>query len=81
MPPTMAHDIFLMQKFGMSDKETLLRHMPEEDKKWMEVEMAKGRQGRAGGTWYNVPMQIMAQLVFKVIVFLHYFMVFLGQLQ
>lgn len=65
MPHTLSHDIYMMQKFGQADKQTLLKHLPAEDRNWMEVEIKKERKG-SHKPWYNVPMAVLAQLVFKV---------------
>lgn len=54
-----------MQKFGMSNKETLFRHMPDAEKRWMEAEITVQKKSRHV-PWYNVPMAILAQLVYKV---------------
>lgn len=66
MPHTLSHDIFMMQKFGISNKETLLKHVSLEDKSWMEAEMKREIRS-AHKPWYNVPMVVLAQLVYKVL--------------
>ncbi|KAJ7544390.1 hypothetical protein O6H91_09G077000 [Diphasiastrum complanatum] len=35
----------MMQKFGLSNKETLLKHLPTEDRSWMESKMTRERRG------------------------------------
>lgn len=65
VPHTLSQDVFMLQKFGLADKATLLRHLPPEDRYWMEAELRIERRGQHK-PWYNVPMVILAQLVFKV---------------
>lgn len=65
VPHNLAHDIFMLQKFGMADKETLLRSVTPTIRTWIETEMRRDRGG-VSNTWYNVPMTVLTQLVLKV---------------
>ncbi|MCO5612395.1 hypothetical protein L7F22_066662 [Adiantum nelumboides] len=61
--PTLSHEIFMFQRFGMADKTSILEYLGEDVKKWASMEFSLER--RTGEQWYNAPATILGQLVWK----------------
>ncbi|KAJ7527798.1 hypothetical protein O6H91_16G071500 [Diphasiastrum complanatum] len=64
VPHTLSHDVFMFQKFGLAEKETLFKYMAPKDRTWMEIELRKECKHNRRA-WYNCPMAILGQLVLK----------------
>lgn len=65
VPTTFGDRLFQIRRIGESDKTTLLAELDDEDKAWMENEMKKcPTHGKK--SWFSVPINILAWLVFKV---------------
>lgn len=65
VPTTFGDRLFQLRRIGESDKTTLLAELDDEDKAWMENEMKKCPT-RGKKSWFSVPINILAWLVFKV---------------
>lgn len=65
VPTTFGDRLFQIRRIGESDKTTLLAKLDDEDKAWMENEMKKCPT-RGKKSWFSVPINILAWLVFKV---------------
>ena len=64
MTPTLSHEIFMFQRFGLADKTSILDCLGDDLKRWASVEF--GLERRTGEQWYHVPATILGQLVWKV---------------
>lgn len=67
MRPNLGHEIYMFQKFGIANKESILERLTAEQRKWAEVEMTiETRLYNGVVPWYNSPCALIAQLVWKV---------------
>ena len=66
--PNIAHEVYMFQKFGMANKESILERLTPEMREWAKVEMTvEARYYHGVAPWYNTPCGIISQLVWKVI--------------
>lgn len=68
VPHTLSHDVFMLQKFGTADKETLLGYVSMEDRMTIMGQMAREKLV-TNPSWCAVPLVIIGQLMYKVSVF------------
>lgn len=64
VPTTFGDKLFQLRKLGESDKSTLLSYLDDEAKAWVETEL-RTLDGRGKKSWFSLPIQILAWLVFK----------------
>ena len=64
VPHTTAHDIFMMQKLGLADPQSLLDKFSDEDKARAERALRGTAMNRS--KWLRLPMSLLAQLLWKV---------------
>lgn len=65
--PNISHEVYMFQKFGIANKESILSKLSEDDRKWAEVEMSiEARYYHGTPPWYNTPCVVISQLVWKV---------------
>ncbi|MCO5611301.1 hypothetical protein L7F22_065553 [Adiantum nelumboides] len=64
--PNLTHEIYMFQKFGITNKERILERLTIEQRKWAEMEMGvETRLYHGVAPWYNTPCALIAQLVWK----------------
>lgn len=68
--PQLSDIIFQICQFGKADKQTLLKHLGDKDRGWMDRELAREAMREGTKPWYNVPLNILSQIVFKVMLFI-----------
>lgn len=61
---TPAHEIFMMQKIGLSDPASLLEKFDDEAR--AAAQKAISYRGPNKSKWLKLPMSILAQLIWKV---------------
>ena len=67
MLPNLGHEIFMFQKFGMANKQSILERLTTEQRAWMEVELKfEARHNQGIVPWYLTPCILISQLVWKV---------------
>jgi len=65
--PNIAHEVYLFQKFGIANKESILERLSRDMRKWAEIEMQiEARYYHGQVPWYNSPCGLISQLVWKV---------------
>ena len=65
--PNIGHEVYMFQKFGIANKESILDRLTMEQRKWAEVEMTiEARFYHGTPPWYNTPCVLISQLVWKV---------------
>ena len=71
--PNLGHEVYMFQKFGIANKDSILQRLTEEQRKWAEVEMlSESRYYHGILPWYNAPCVLISQLVWKVSHFIVY---------
>ncbi|KAI5073080.1 hypothetical protein GOP47_0011093 [Adiantum capillus-veneris] len=61
--PTLSHEIFMFQRFGLADRASILEYLGEDLSKWASLEFSLERH--TGEQWYNTPATFLGQLVWK----------------
>lgn len=64
VPTTFGDRLFQLRRLGESDLTTLMAHLDNEDKLWVEREM-QSASTRGRPSWLHLPIQIMTWLLFK----------------
>lgn len=64
MPTTFGDRLFQLRRLGESDLTTLMAHLDNEDKLWVQREM-QSVSIRGRPNWFQLPIQIMTWLLFK----------------
>lgn len=64
VPTTFGDRLFQLRRLGESDLTTLMAHLDNEDKLWVEREM-QSASSRGRPSWLHLPIQIMTWLLFK----------------
>ncbi|KAI5059044.1 hypothetical protein GOP47_0025363 [Adiantum capillus-veneris] len=64
VPITFGDHLFQLRRLGESDLTTLMAHLNNEDKLWVEREM-QSASTRGRPSWLHLPIQIMTWLLFK----------------
>ncbi len=73
--PNIAHEVYMFQKFGVANKESILDRLTPDMREWAKVEMTvETRYYHGDAPWYNTPCGIISQLVWKVICYLNLFL-------
>ncbi|MCO5590400.1 hypothetical protein L7F22_044370 [Adiantum nelumboides] len=64
--PNIAHEVYMFQKFGLANKESILNRLTLDMREWAKVEMTvKTRYYHGASPWYNTPCGLISQLVWK----------------
>ena len=65
--PNIAHEVYMFQKFGIANKESILDRLTPDMRDWAKVEMTvEARYYHGVAPWYNSPCGLISQLVWKV---------------
>lgn len=73
---TISDKVCMIRALGQSDKASLLKHVPEEDKKYMAELLSAEKKKGAFKAWYNCPLGVLSQVVFQVWTQLNYIALF-----
>ncbi|MCO5567185.1 hypothetical protein L7F22_020873 [Adiantum nelumboides] len=64
--PNIAHEMYMFQKFGLANKESILETLTPHTREWAKVEMTvEARYYHGLAPWYNTPCGLISQLVWK----------------
>ncbi|MCO5582542.1 hypothetical protein L7F22_036439 [Adiantum nelumboides] len=64
--PNIAHEVYVFQKFGLTNKESILDQLTPDMREWAKVEMTvETRYYHGASPRYNTPCGLISQLVWK----------------
>ncbi|MCO5614565.1 hypothetical protein L7F22_068848, partial [Adiantum nelumboides] len=64
--PNIAHEVYMFQKFGLANKESILERLTPNMREWAKVEMTmEARYYHGIAPWYNTPCGLISELVWK----------------
>ncbi|MCO5567393.1 hypothetical protein L7F22_021083 [Adiantum nelumboides] len=64
--PNIAHEVYMLQKSDLANKESILERLTPDMREWAKVEMTmEARYYHGVGPWYNTPCVLISQLVWK----------------
>lgn len=64
--PNLGHEIFMFQKFGLANKESIMDRLTLEQRSWMETKLNfEVRHNQGVVPWYSTPCILISQLVWK----------------
>lgn len=65
--PNLGHEIFMFQKFGIANKESIFQRLSPEQRQWAISETLYETRHHGGvRPWYDSPCILISQLVWKV---------------